>query len=53
MSEKSEARTFQEWVLTEAQDSDPVFWGTCDHGVSIAPWLDCAGCEVREDDSDA
>lgn len=29
------------------------FWGTCDHGVSLAPWMDCAECEVREDDADA
>lgn len=53
MSEKSEARSFQEWVLTEAADPDPVFWGVCDHGVSLAPWVDCEKCEVRNDDFDA
>lgn len=37
----------------EANDDDPAYWGTCDHGVSLAPWVDCAACEVREDDADA
>lgn len=33
--------------------SAPAFWGTCDHGTSLAPWMDCADCETREDDFDA
>lgn len=40
-------------VRTFLGDDDVRFWGTCDHGVSLAPWVDCAECEVREDDADA
>lgn len=34
-------------------ESEVAFWGTCDHGESLAPWMDCAECETREDDFDA
>lgn len=37
----------------EARHGDTSFFGKCDHGVSTAPWMDCAECETREDDFDA
>ena len=35
------------------ENPDGEFWGTCDHGVSLAPTAHCRQCEVREDDFDA
>jgi hypothetical protein len=31
---------------------DTAFWGTCAHGVSNSPGVECEACEVREDDCD-
>lgn len=36
-----------------AHEAEAAFWDVCDHGVSTAPWMDCAECDVREDDYDA
>lgn len=51
MKRISEVMDESQWLKELTCESN--LWGTCDHGVSLAPWIDCAACEVREDDADA
>lgn len=34
--------------LTLAAACEKEFWGTCDHGISLAPWVDCEQCELAQ-----